>query len=68
MSTVEILFSPTGGTEKVARIIAGQWSESAERIDLSDPKTDFSRCAIGKEDRVLIAMPSFGGRAPAVAI
>ena len=68
MNTVEIIFSPTGGTEKVAHIISRQWSESTTKIDLSDFKTDFSGCAIGKEDRVLIAMPSFGGRAPAVAI
>ena len=68
MNTVEISFSPTGGTEKVAHIISRQWSESAMKIDLSDSKTDFSGYTIGKEDRVLIAMPSFGGRAPAVAI
>ena len=68
MNTVEIIFSPTGGTEKVARIIGRQWSESTTKINLSDPKTDFSGCAVNKGDRVLIAMPSFGGRAPAVAI
>ena len=68
MNTVEIIFSPTGGTEKVARIIGRQWSESTTKINLSDPKTDFSGSDINKEDRVLIAMPSFGGRAPAVAI
>ena len=68
MNTVEIIFSPTGGTEKVAHIISRQWSESTTKINLSDPKTDFSGCAINKEDLVLIAMPSFGGRAPAVAI
>lgn len=68
MNIVEILFSPTGGTAKAARLIASQWGESAVKIDLSDPKTDFSKCVIHKEDQVLIAMPSFGGRAPAVAI
>ncbi|MDY3928465.1 MAG: 4Fe-4S binding protein [Clostridia bacterium] len=68
MNTVEIIFSPTGGTEKVAHIISRQWSESTVKIDLSDSKTDFSGCDINKEDQVLIAMPSFGGRAPAVAI
>ena len=68
MNTVEIIFSPTGGTEKVAHIISRQWSESTIKIDLSDSKSDFSGCAISKEDRVLVAMPSFGGRAPAVAI
>ena len=68
MNTVEIIFSPTGGTERVAHIISRQWSESTVKIDLSDSKTDFSGCGIGKEDQVLVAMPSFGGRAPAVAI
>ena len=68
MNTVEISFSPTGGTEKVAHIISRQWSESAMKIDLSDSKTDFSRYDINKEDQVLVAMPSFGGRAPSVAI
>ena len=68
MNTVEIIFSPTGGTEKVAHIIGRHWSESTAKIDLSNPKIDFSKCIIDKEDQVLIAMPSFGGRAPAVAI
>ncbi len=68
MTIYEICFSPTGGTEKAAKIIAGQWSDSPVKIDLSDAKTDFSRCVIHEEDQVLIAMPSFGGRAPAVAV
>jgi len=68
MNVVEIVFSPTGGTEKVAHIISHRWSGETETIDLSDPKTDFTKCEIKKEDMVLIAMPSFGGRAPATAI
>lgn len=68
MNTVEIIFSPTGGTEKVTHIIGRHWSERTVKIDLSDSKIDFSKCVIGKEDQVLVAMPSFGGRAPAVAI
>ena len=68
MNTVEIIFSPTGGTEKVANIISACWSENITKIDLSDAKTDFSKCTIDKDDRILIAMPSFGGRAPFVAV
>ena len=41
MNTVEIIFSPTGGTEKVAHMISRQWSESTIKINLSDPKADF---------------------------
>ncbi len=68
MNVVEVVFSPTGGTEKVAHIIGKQWSENLAKIDLSDAKADFSKCKITEQDMVLIAMPSFGGRAPAVAI
>lgn len=68
MSTVEIVFSPTGGTEKVARAIGAQWGGEPTYIDLSDRNADFAQCAIDKDDEVLIAMPSFGGRAPAVAV
>ena len=68
MNVVEIIFSPTGGTEKAAHIIGEHWSKDTVRIDLCDKKIDFSKCNIAKDDMVLIAMPSFGGRAPAVAI
>lgn len=68
MSVVEIIFSPTGGTEKVANIIGRQWCEKPVIIDLSNAKADFTKCEITQQDTVLIAMPSFGGRAPAVAI
>ncbi len=68
MNVVEIVFSPTGGTAKVANTIRKAWSTNAVKIDLSDPKTDFTKCEIKKEDMVLIAMPSFGGRAPAIAL
>ena len=68
MNTIEIIFSPTGGTERGARVISGRWNRKTVMIDLCDAQTDFSKCMIDKEDRVLVAMPSFGGRAPAVAI
>ena len=68
MNVVEIVFSPTGGTEKVAHIVGTHWSENPVKIDLCDAKADFTKCKITGQDMVLIAMPSFGGRAPAVAI
>lgn len=68
MSVVEIVFSPTGGTQKVAQAICDRWDANAEKIDLCDAKKDISKCIIAKDDMVLIAMPSYGGRAPAVAI
>lgn len=52
----------------MAHLICGHWSKDVVTIDLSDYKIDFTKCKIAKDDMVLIAMPSFGGRAPAVAI
>lgn len=68
MRTVEIVFSPTGGTQRVADAIGQEWYASLETIDLTNPRTDFAASVIDPEDRVLVAMPSFGGRAPAPAI
>ncbi|MBP3684508.1 MAG: hypothetical protein J6J12_06040 [Oscillospiraceae bacterium] len=42
MKTVEIIFSPTGGTEKVARILTSRWELDTVTIDLSDAKADYS--------------------------
>lgn len=68
MSIVQIVFSPTGGTQKVADIITEKWGESVRKIDLSDPKTDFTSVSLDKEDIALIAVPSFGGRVPGPAV
>lgn len=68
MKAIEIIFSPTGGTEKAAHMISNCWSENVTKIDLSNADEDFSKCIVEQEDEVLVAMPSFGGRAPAVAV
>jgi len=68
MKYIQIIFSPTGGTKKVAEIITSEWSSSVETIDLTNADTDFSQCSVQKEDIVLIALPSYGGRVPTLAI
>lgn len=67
MKYVQLIFSPTGGTERTAEMITSAWSEAVETVDLSDPAKDFSKCGIEPEDIVLIALPSYGGRVPALA-
>ena len=67
MRIVEIIFSPTGGTEKVAHAFAEGWQGEVKTIDLADPEKDFSTCAVAEDDQVLIALPSFGGRVPTIA-
>lgn len=67
MSVVQIVFSPTGGAQKVADIITAKWGNPVQKIDLSDIQTDFSTVSLSQEDIVVIAVPSFGGRVPALA-
>ncbi|MDE7430310.1 MAG: 4Fe-4S binding protein [Lachnospiraceae bacterium] len=67
MELIQIVFSPTGGTGKVADIITEEWEGAVTRIDLTDAETDFSKIIIGQEDIVLVAVPSYGGRVPELA-
>ena len=67
MSVVEILFSPSGGTEQVAEVICKQWSREIEKIDLCNPNEDFAKYNIDKDALVLIAVPCYNGRMPQVA-
>ncbi|MCI8589825.1 MAG: 4Fe-4S binding protein [Clostridiales bacterium] len=66
MKICKILFSPTGGTAKVADILSSALGTEVETIDLS--KAAFAGCRLNGDQIVVIAMPSFGGRAPKVAI
>ena len=67
MKYVQIVFSPTGGTLKASEAVIGEWSESFETVDLTDHNKDFSEYCFEKDDIALIAVPSYGGRVPAVA-
>jgi len=67
MSCAQLVFSPTGGTMRVAQAIAGAWNAETATVDLTDAAQDFSQYAYGENDLVLIAVPSYGGRVPAPA-
>lgn len=67
MKCYQILFSPTGGTEKVARAITRSWPE-VRTIDLSVPDADYAGIVLEPDALVLVAMPSFGGLAPQTAL
>ena len=66
MRCTQIIFSPTGGTQKVVDRLTAAWGEQ-RRIDLCDRDTDFAAQALTGEDVAVIAVPSFGGRVPALA-
>jgi NAD-dependent dihydropyrimidine dehydrogenase PreA subunit len=65
MKFAQLLFSPTGGTQKVTAAITGAWEAEVETIDLTDPA--ISPYAFEAEALVLIAIPSYGGRVPSLA-
>ena len=63
-----LYFSPTGGTRRVGRIVAG---ELARRLGLEVVETDFTRPAarteeyrFGREDLLVMASPVYAGRLP----
>ena len=63
MSVYNIYYSPTGGTEKVAKILANAMSDNVQNIDLFKKKKIDQR--FEKEDICIISVPAFGGRVPA---
>lgn len=67
MKQYQIIFSPTGGTKKAANAVTQTWSQ-VETIDLSVPDTSYTDISFETDSLVLIAMPSFGGVAPQLAL
>lgn len=68
MKLYNIVFSPTGGTEKVAALLTKTLGREAAGIDLTDSGKDFSAIRLTQEDAAIIEVPSYGGRVPAVAV
>ncbi len=62
-----ILFSPTGGTEKAAEILCSSLGGKIQTYDLSDRNFHADSFVSDESGIAVIAMPSFGGRIPAIA-
>ncbi len=63
-----ICFSPTGGTQKVADILANEFAENKTVVDLTDRNLNFGGVSLSEDDVALIAVPSYSGRVPVVAV
>lgn len=63
-----ICFSPTGGTQKVADILANECAENKSVVDLTDRNLNFWGISLSEDDVALIAVPSYSGRVPVVAV
>lgn len=68
MNYIQVIFSPTGGTRRMAEAVTSEWNKSVETVDLTDPREDFSKYHFEPSDVVLIALPSYGGRVPELAV
>ena len=68
MKCYEITFSPTGGTQKATDLLTKELSGECTAVDLTKQDADFSAAAFTAEDLAVIAVPSYGGRVPAVAV
>lgn len=68
MKLYNIVFSPTGGTKKVADYLTGALEGDITTVDLTDSKPDLNAVSLTKEDVAVISVPSYGGRVPAVAV
>ena len=68
MKCWKLVFSPTGGTEKAAELLAAGLPGEPETVDLCARDIDFGGVQCGSDDCALIAVPSFGGRAPGLAV
>lgn len=68
MSNYNFIFSPTGGTKKVSDIlksaIGGIWTD----VNLCLPQNQITLPSINQGDICIIAVPSFGGRIPEIAL
>lgn len=68
MNSYKIVFSPTGGTRKVADILSGKLEQDSTTIDLCDRAAGFSAISFTPEDVCIVAVPSYGGRVPVIAV
>lgn len=68
MKLYNIVFSPTGGTQKVSTILTSALKNETTSVDLTDSKQKFDAISLSQEDVAVISVPSYGGRVPPVAI
>lgn len=68
MSVYDIVFSPTGGTQRVSDLFTRSFCPESIHIDLTVHGRDFSELSFQQEDICIVAVPSYGGRVPATAV
>ncbi|MCD8159093.1 MAG: hypothetical protein LUD77_09430 [Clostridiales bacterium] len=67
MKIYQIVFSPTGGTQRTADILTAKTENYVNVVDLTNPQNDYSALNLKQDDIAIIAVPSYGGRVPHLA-
>lgn len=62
-----IVFSPTGGTERTAKILCAELGSGVRTFDLTNTAFDPASFRADQEGVAVIALPSYAGRVPALA-
>lgn len=60
-----LYFSPTGSTEKIAKILSSSLGEASSKHDLTDPTLQGRN--FSSSDLIIAAVPVYGGRIPKLA-
>lgn len=68
MKLWQIYFSPTGGTKKAADALMQSCCGERKELDLCETGADYSKIRLSREDLCVVAVPSYGGRVPGVAV
>ena len=66
MNVYALTFSPTGGTKRVAAALARALHPQPVEVDLT--QEGFDAPELAAEDLCVLAVPSFGGRCPAISV
>ena len=68
MNCVQLIFSPTGGTEKIVRTVAGALAGhlglEPKYINFTKPENRQTEYRFGPEDLLVMASPVYAGRLP----
>ncbi len=67
MKVYQICFSPTGGVQKAAAQLCRALGDPVEPVDLTDRGLDFGSLRFDPDALAVLAVPSYGGRVPALA-
>lgn len=68
MKIYDVCFSPTGGTKRVSTMLSQALAKETVSVDLTARDVDFGCVSLTSEDIAVIAVPSYSGRVPAVAV